>query len=1047
MRKQKKVILHFAALSLAILLGSAKAEAQNYYAANTKRAVKAGFIAALEPTSKSAFETITGKITDKSGNGIAGVSVTVKGKGKGTSSGADGSFSINANKGDVLIFSSVGFETQQVTVGNDNTISVQLVEKSGQMNEVVVTALGIQRDKRSLSYATQKVGGEKMSEAREINIINGLQGKVAGITIAKNAAGPGSSTKVILRGNRSIDGNNQPLYVIDGVPLDNSTRSQPYGGTFGGRDGGDGIGMINPDEVESMQILKGPAAAALYGSAGQNGAIIISTKRGKAGKISLDYTSGVMFDKASVLPELQNEYGQGDGGIYVSNSEHSFGAKISGQRDTLWNGSVLPSTAQTNRLKEFFRTAQSLTNSIAATGGSDKMQTYFFYGNTDATGILRNHTYKRHNFTLRVSNNITSKLTIDSKISYIYEDVHNKPFVGEAPNAVISMYRAPVTIPLSEMRKSENQNASGVPSQSYWRPNSSILENPYWIMSRESFYERKDRVIGLISARYQINDALNFQVRGSIDKTIEKSEEKISQDSYFTTVGSNYLTNTGSHYGTNIDALLNYKYKISKYLGISGNVGGSVQQSTYEGTSANARGLNKPNFFFMQNAKSAQLSNNIGDGPMVRSLYATATLAYRNYLFLDVTGRNDWSSALPINNASYFYPSVGVTAIVSDIVAMPSWVSYGKVRAGVAGAGNGGNAYNLAQYYTIGAGGAPTPASIRALANFKPELTSALEFGLEWRFLDNRIGFDLAIYNSKTTNQLLKVKIPQASLFDSKYINAGLIENKGVELMLTGTPLRTKNLSWDVTLNYSTNKNKVVRLDPLLKTAILIEDRDADIVVKEGGRYGDLYVQDWKKDSLGRRLVNANGRMIKTDGKTELLGNYNPDWALGLNNTFTYKAFSFSFLIDHRQGGYVISGTQALIDADGHSKQSLLGRGGFILDAVKADGSKNGTVIQANEHWSDIGDRYPVGGLYAYSATNTRLREVTLGYMIPDNIVKKTKFIRAAKFSLVGRNLFFFKRIAPYDPELNMGTGNNGGLEYGSLPATRSMGLNLKLSF
>jgi hypothetical protein len=402
---------------------------------------------------------------------------------------------------------------------------------------------------------------------------------------------------------------------------------------------------------------------------------------------------------------------------------------------------------------------------------------------------------------------------------------------------------------------------------------------------------------------------------------------------------------------------------------------------------------------------------------------------------------------LPINNASYFYPSIGVTAVVSDMLAFPKWVSFGKVRLSYAGSGNGGNPYNTQNYYTIGANGAPGTSSVRANPNYKPELTGNYEVGLEWRFFNNRLGFDLAVYQSKTKNQLLKVKTPQASLFDSKYINAGLIENKGIELMVTGTPVKTRDFTWDVSLNYSTNKNKIIRLDPNLPIAILIEDRDADIVVKEGGSYGDMYVQGWQKDSLGRRLVNADGRIIKTQGKTEFLGNYNPDWAAGLSNTFTYKNFSFSFLIDHRQGGYVIAGTQALLDADGHSKRSLEGRNGIVLDAYTADGKKNTKTIEGNQYWSDIGERYPVGQLYAYTATNTRLREATIGFQLPASIVAKSGFLRSAKISLVGRNLFFFKRTAPYDPELAIGTGNGGGLEYGTLPSTRSYGINLKLSF
>jgi TonB-linked SusC/RagA family outer membrane protein len=993
---------------------------------------------------------VGGKVLRPDKTPAPGITVTQKGTNNATMTTDQGIFKLNVSgKNPVLLFTGIGFENQEMQLTEvTSSVTVDLIADSKQLGEVVVTALGIRREKRSLAYATQTIGGEKMGEARETNIINGLQGKVAGLTITKSAGGPGSKSKVILRGNRSIDGNNQPLYVIDGVPLDNGSNSDAGGsGTFGGRDGGDGIGMLNPDEVETMQILKGGAAAALYGAAGQNGAIIITTKKGKSGKIAVDINSGLMLDKAAVLPELQSEYAQGIGGKYKRDAETSWGPKISGQTDTLWNGSVVKLAAQTDRLKNFFRTGTSLTNSVSATGGSDKMQTYFFYGNTAATGIVRNHDLTRHNVTLRINNNISSRLSLESKVSYIFEDVDNKPFIGEAPNSVLSMYRAPVTIPLSEMQKFENPGSEGTPVQSYWRPNSSILENPYWILNRESFYERKDRIIGLIAARYQFNDWISLQVRGSLDRIFEKREEKISNNSYFSAVGSTYNVFQANRNSTNLDALLSVRHAISKNLLLSGNLGGAIQEGKYEGLSVNSRGLYKQNFFFLANAKNPLTNNYYGLNPLVQSLYATANLAYRNYLFLDITARNDWSSALPINNASYFYPSVGVTAVLSDMLAMPAWVSFGKVRLSYAGSGNGGNPYNTQNYYFIGANGAPSTSSVRANPDYKPELTGNYEVGLEWRFFNNRLGFDLALYQSKTKNQLLKVKTPQASLFDSKYINAGLIENKGIELMLSGTPVKTRHFSWDMLLNYSTNKNKVIRLDPNLPIAILIEDRDADIVVKEGGSYGDMYVQGWQKDSLGRRLVNADGRVIKTQGKTEFLGNYNPDWAAGLSNSLTYKNFSFSFLIDHRQGGFVIAGTQALIDADGHSIRSLEGRNGLVLDAYTADGKKNVKSIEGNQYWSDIGERYPVGQLYAYTATNTRLREATLGFQLPASVVEKTGFLRSAKISLVGRNLFFFKRDAPYDPELAIGTANGGGLEYGTLPSTRSYGVNLKLSF
>jgi TonB-linked SusC/RagA family outer membrane protein len=1000
-------------------------------------------------TANAQTRTVKGKVTSSKDNQpVAGATISVKGSSVNTTSKEDGSFTLTLpSGGSKLYISSVGFAPKEATVDASGDITISLAEDAKQLGEVVITALGIQRNAKSLTYATQRISGEKLNEAKETNIINSLQGKIAGVTISKNASGPGSSSKVILRGNRSINGNNQPLYIIDGVPLDNSSRSQASS-TFGGRDGGDGIGMINPDEVETINVLKGASAAALYGSAGQNGAIIITTKRGKMGKVSLDLNSGIQFDKAAVLPELQYDYSQGDGGLYNRSSEHSWGAKITGQKDTLWNGKVVTLAGQNNRLKDFFRTALTLNNSVSVTGGSEKMQTYFFYGNTNAKGILRNHDLDRHNLTLRVNNNISTKFSVEGKVSYIFEQVNNKPFIGEAPNAVISLYRSPVSIPIGEMQNFAGTNAAGNEIQNYWKPNSSILGNPYWILDRDLFVEKKDRIIGLITAKYQINEMFNLQLRGSMDKTIEQAQGKIYNDSYYSLVGSNYNLNNLNHISTNMDALLNFKKSISRELMLSGNIGTSVQQGKYEGSYTNANGLNKQNFFFLDNAKAPQVSNYYGRNPQIQSLYVTASLAYRNYLFMDVTGRNDWSSALPAANRSYFYPSIGVTAVVSDMVTLPTWISYGKVRLSYAGSGSGGNQYFTQNYYTSQRGGGIGTPDVNSLADYKPEITQSKELGLEWRFFKNRLGLDFTYYSSNTKNQLLQVGVPVASLFQTKYINAGLISNAGVELSLTGTPVKTNNFTWDVFINYSKNKNKIVRLTETLKSAIIVDDRDAVIKVVEGDQYGDLYVKAWKKDAQGRRLVDANGKAIFTDGNDTKIGNYNPDYMMGIGNSLTYKNFSLGFLIDFRKGGYVISGTQALIDADGHSKRSLEGRdGGLVLDAYFADGKKNDKKIQASEYWTAIGDRYPVGELYAYSATNVRMREVTLGYQIPSTVLNKTKIFKAAKLSVVGRNLFFFKRDAPFDPEIAVGTGNGGGLEYGSLPSTRSMGINLKLSF
>jgi len=430
---------------------------------------------------------IRGKVVDSKGETLPGVSVRVKGTAVGTTTDAQGNFVLNAPDNGTLVFSYIGYISQEVTVNSRSTINVTLVEDSQMLGEVVVTALGIERSSKSLNYAAQTVKTADLNQAKETNLINSLAGKVAGVTITKNATGPGSSSNVVLRGQRSVFGSNQPLYVIDGVPMDNTSREVGTGGTHGSRDGGDGIGMLNSDDIETMTILKGASAAALYGSLGQNGAIIITTKRGKSGKITVDYTGNTTIDRPFILPEVQAEYGQGAGGVYNANSETSWGPKITGQTVTLWNGSQVSMQGQPNRIKDFYRDGSSLTNTIGISGGSEKMQTYFSYGNNQANGILQNHSLDRHNFDFKIDNQISDKLSFFTKLSYIVEDVDNKPFTGERNDATGSIYHAPASIPLSEMQNFEYTDALGNLRQSYWLPGSIYLSNPYWKMNRLGF--------------------------------------------------------------------------------------------------------------------------------------------------------------------------------------------------------------------------------------------------------------------------------------------------------------------------------------------------------------------------------------------------------------------------------------------------------------------------------------------------------------------------------------------------------------------------------
>jgi TonB-linked SusC/RagA family outer membrane protein len=798
-----------------------------------------------------------------------------------------------------------------------------------------------------------------------------------------------------------------------------------------------------------MTVLKGASAAALYGSQGQNGAIIITTKRARAGQNLVTYTAGSTLDQASVLPELQFEYGQGDAGIYDAGSEHSWGPKIAGQQVELWNGHSVKMEGQPNRFKDYFRKGLTLNNTLSVQSGNDKVQTYLSYSNTFAQGIMTNNDLKRQNIDAKISNNINSKLTLFAKMTYIYESVNNRVEPGDAGTyALPSIFRSPVTIPTGEMKQYSYLDDAGNVKQSYWNPGSSVQLNPYWALNKVLNSQNRERILGLVTLKYSFTNWLNFQLRGSIDKTTQNVEHQVYDDSYFSQVGSTFDMTETKRRGINVDGLVSFNHSLTKDLTLTGNIGASVQQTWYESKSEDANGLNKANFFFMVNAKNPVVLNSYGKTPQVQSLYATTTFGYKNYLFLDVTARNDWSSALPKASQSYFYPSAGLSAIVSDMIRMPSWVTYGKARITFASSGFGGTEYLDRNYFSVGSGGAILTPSIQSLGNYRPEITHSFETGLDWRFFNNRFGFNLTYYNTQTKDQLLLIGTPSATLLSQKYINAGLIRNKGLELTADVTPVKLRNFSWTLSANYSKNINKVKKLTDNMKS-VIIGAGDAVYLIKvnEGSSYGDVYVRGWARDVKGRRLIDAEGLPTLTDGTDVFVGNFNPNYMLGISNTFTYKDFSLSVLIDHRQGGVVIGGTQALIDADGHSKQSLRGReGGIVLPGVMEDGSTNTTAVESQKFFGLVGGRYPIAEFYSYAGTNTRLRELVLSYRLPAAWFTKATFVKKAELSAVGRNLFFFHRVAPIDPEITRGV-DGGGLEYAALPSTRTYGLNLNVSF
>lgn len=970
---------------------------------------------------------VAGRVSDEKGEGIPGANITIKGSSRGTTTDTEGRYVINAPEEGILVFSFIGFETQELQVNSRSVIDVTLKVEIQTLSEVVVTALNITRETKDLTYSVQSVKGSEINQAKDVtSMINTLQGKVAGMTITKGNDGPGSATKILLRGNRSITSTNEPLYVTDGVPSN--------------------IGLINGDNIESITVLKGASAAALYGSAGQNGAIIITTKRAAKGQIAVDYSGSVMLDRANLLGDRQYEYGQGDFGVYATDSERSWGPRADGQMITLWNGRTAPFVGQPDRHQDFFRTAATLSNTISINGGMDKTQTFFSYGNIRAQGITPNNEMKRHTFDLKVTNNISEKLSVQAQIMLNSQLRDNNPM--DVVSSTIA--RAPITIPLSDIEDYKRVDEDGNVTQNYWRPNSQYMGNPYYYMYRMPRYEKEDRVLGIFVARYKFAEWVDFQLRGSLGKLYSETDVRLDEDYYGSPIGSDYHINRIKNLSTNFDALLSFKRDLSTDFYLSGYLGGSIQESKEDAVAVSAGGLYRPNYFYMTNAENARVTQSDTRSPQVQAIYGLASLAYKDFLFAELTARNDWSSALPKGNQSYFYPSFGLNGILSEMTKFPAWVSYAKARTSLAYAGYGGRPYLDKTYYPIGPGGQIITPTIQTFDDFKPEMTTSLEVGTEWQFLAGRLGFDFTFYSTETKNQLLLIGAPSASLYDQRYINAGLIRNNGIEIVANVKPATSQNFLWNISMNYAKNNNEVVAVTDEMQSVIIGGGGSvATVKVEEGAPYGEVFVKAWRRDDQGRRLVSNTGAPLLTSAHELNVGNFNPNYKIGLSNSFQFKNLLLSFLIDYQNGGIVISSTEAFLDADGLTKRTLEGReNGLILDAYLITGEKNEQSIPAQNFWGAVGDRYPTGEFYTYSATNMRLRELVIGYSIsPKSSNGRSLPIKSARISIVGRNLFFLKKHAPFDPEVTGGSGNSGGLQSGWLPATRTYGVNINLSF
>ncbi|MGV8826916.1 MAG: SusC/RagA family TonB-linked outer membrane protein [Breznakibacter sp.] len=986
-----------------------------------------------------AQSTITGKVTAKDdGQPLPGVNIVVKGTATGTVTDFDGNYSLQAEAAAVLVYSFVGYVPQEVAVGNIKVINVSLASESIGLNEMVVTALGIKKNQKSLSYSAQQLKGDELTKAKDANMINSMAGKTAGVQITKSSSGVGGSAKVAIRGGRSLGGNNQPLYVIDGVPMLNSVSSQPVttiGGTndAGGRDSGDGISNMNPDDIESMSILKGASASALYGSAAANGVIVITTKKGRSGKAQIDVNSSTTFDRAFVLPEFQSSYGLKPG------TDVSWGGKTSKTYD---------------HVKDFFGTGVTSINSVSVSKGSEEMQTYFSYANTTANGIVDGNKLGKHNLNFRETAKLfKNKLSLDASINLVRQKVENRPTPGGYyMNPLVGLYRFPIGENIAPYRDAfEEYNPDrNFNTQNWYKAVEPMEQNPYWLNQRTPSSEIRNRVITSVSAKWDVNNWLSVQARGNADYTNDNYEQKIFASTDPSLAGENgrFITDNVQETLLYGDLLANANYKWENW-GVVASLGTSINESKFQKQLLDSRptGLNIPNVFNVGNMLGVGYVEESQVRTQLQSVFGTAQLGYKDFLFLDVTARNDWSSTLAFTDSKdkgFFYDSYGLTAVLSDMVEMPSWISFGKLRGSYARVGNGLPTAITRRQHTMGGGGNYIGNSSKAFDNLKPELSSSVEFGTDWRFFASKVNFELTYYKTNTTNQLFSIPAPAGSGFSTYWVNAGDIQNQGVEVTLGLMPVSNIDFTWKSDFNFSLNRNEVIGLHMDLAAYEYGQKGSNSYFMKliEGGELGDIYGVTYKRKANGLIDTDDAGLPIKDDGDFKRIANANPDFRLSWNNSLSYKNFSLSVLVDGSFGGDVLSLTEADMDKYGVSKAS-------------GDARAKGYVQVGSQQFKDVegfyslvGGRDGISEQYVYSATNIRLRELVLAYSLPKSLVAKTGFLSSANISFVGRNLFFFMNDAPYDPDNSMSTGNNlQGVEVYGLPSTRSLGFNVKLSF
>lgn len=1023
--------------------------------------------------------SVSGTVTNKSGEPLPGVTVMVKGTTQGTITNAAGDYSLSDIPGDATLqFSFVGMTTIEKAVSGQSVINVVMEENIEALEEVVITALNINRTKQSLGYSLTAINANEINRTKETNIVNSLKGRVAGLQISQTAGGVGSSSRIILRGVSSLSSSNRPLFVVDGVPMGDGSNSN---GGISKKDMGNAISEIDPENIESISVLKGAGASAAYGSRGANGVILITTKKGRRHGFGVSYSSNYTIDQPVLYTEFQNIYGAGLFGMYPPINENTnmpdkggfwilnFGPKMEGQILPNFAGQDVPYSPQPNNVLDFYRYGSTATNSLTLDAGGENSSFVLGLTNVGSKGVSPNNELKRQVINIRGTMKLGTRVEIDSKVTYSHQTVDNRVYMQEsAGNAMWMLSIMPRNMRLKDLRN----NTVDANGRELKFQNEPASNNPYWTLENLINNDEKHHIISFLSSKIDLASWLNLKVQTGIDyndlTTHEhfapgSSEPRLNIEGGLTNIMDNNIE-------WNSDFMFNAKKNISDKISTTLSFGGNHRYSKYKTLTQKGTILNAPGLYHISNANNYSTGLDFNE-KAVNSLISLGSITYNQWLYFDVSLRNDWSSTLPKGNNSYFYHSENLSFLFTEALGINSSVlSGGRLRGSFGKVGNDTEAYRTNQYYGFQQSNYPFPLGTignLSTSDLQPEITSSWEIGTNLLFFNNRVELDLTYYDSRTKNQIMAVKIPNTSGYSSKVVNAGEIMNTGIEFLLNSRVLQNQNgFSWDVSVNAAKNYSEVVALhENLDKIRLAGLSGMASIEARPNEPFGTIYSNVYLRDEFGDVYVDDKGNAMK--GGIEKVGDINPDLYGGVNNTFIYKNINLSFLIDFQLGGDFISASKFYQYTYGTHVETLPGREewytthnpdgspieGVVPDGPKVDGINYNTgepnevpllpaTYYSNPYSLNVGEEFIL------DATNIRIREVVLTYNFSENLINKSP-LKNANISLVGRNLFFLYRANNYaEPESGSSSGSVGtGIEHSPLPSTRSVGIQLKVNF